>query len=101
PIHEYPHSDGISITGGFVYRGEKIPALKGAYIYGDWAFGRIWALKYDKAAKKVISNELIYEAARDEKGKGLMKPNAFCEDQNKEILVLEWGGKILRVEAAK
>jgi quinoprotein glucose dehydrogenase len=101
PIHEYPHSDGISITGGFVYRGEKIPALKGAYIYGDWAFGRIWALRYDKAAKKVISNELIYEAARDEKGKGLMKPNAFCEDQNKEILVLEWGGKLLRMEAAK
>jgi glucose/arabinose dehydrogenase len=101
PIHEYAHSDGISITGGFVYRGEKVPALKGAYIYGDWGFGRIWALKYDKAAKKVISNELIYEAARDAKGKGLMKPNAFCEDQNKEILVLDWGGKILRVEAAK
>ena len=84
-----------------MYRGEKVPTLKGAYIYGDWGFGRIWALKYDKAAKKVISNDLIYEAARDAKGKGLMKPNAFCEDQNKEILVLDWGGKILRVEAAK
>lgn len=97
PIHEYPHSDGISITGGFVYRGSKVPALKGAYIYGDWGFGRIWALRYDKAAKKVLSNELIYEAARDEKGKGLMKPNAFCEDLNGEILVLDWGGKLLRI----
>lgn len=96
PIHEYPHSDGISITGGFVYRGEKLPQLKGAYIYGDWAFGKIWALKYDKAAKKVISNDLIYEAAKDAKGKGLVKPNAFCEDANKEILVLDWGGKVLR-----
>ncbi len=97
PIHEYPHSDGISITGGFVYRGEKLPALKGAYIYGDWAFGRIWALRYDKKAKKVVSNDIIFEAARDAKGKGLMKPDAFCEDQNHEPLVLDWDGKILRL----
>ncbi|WP_009965167.1 PQQ-dependent sugar dehydrogenase [Verrucomicrobium spinosum] len=98
PIHEYPHSDGISITGGFIYRGEKLPNLKGAYIYGDWAFGKIWALKYDKAGKKVISNELIFQAPLNPKGQGLMKPSAFCEDLNKEILVLDWNGKLHRVE---
>ena len=43
PIHgpggylEYDHSDGISITGGFVYRGSGIPQLFGKYIFGDLA----------------------------------------------------------------
>jgi hypothetical protein len=34
---EYDHSDGISITGGFVYRGTKIPELVGKYVFGDLA----------------------------------------------------------------
>ncbi len=34
---EYDHNDGISITGGFVYRGTKIPELFGKYIFGDLA----------------------------------------------------------------
>jgi glucose/arabinose dehydrogenase len=34
---EYDHGDGISITGGFVYRGSAIPALVGKYVFGDLA----------------------------------------------------------------
>jgi glucose/arabinose dehydrogenase len=34
---EYDHTDGISITGGFVYRGSKIPELFGKYVFGDLA----------------------------------------------------------------
>ncbi|HET9325916.1 MAG TPA: PQQ-dependent sugar dehydrogenase [Candidatus Eisenbacteria bacterium] len=34
---EYDHSDGISITGGFVYRGTAIPELYGKYVFGDLA----------------------------------------------------------------
>ncbi|MCC6484050.1 MAG: PQQ-dependent sugar dehydrogenase [Armatimonadetes bacterium] len=37
PIAEYTHDDGISITGGFVYRGQANPALRGRYIFGDLA----------------------------------------------------------------
>ncbi|HEY8960127.1 PQQ-dependent sugar dehydrogenase [Chitinophaga sp.] len=36
PIHEYGHDVGISITGGYVYRGSAIPGLKGLYIFGDY-----------------------------------------------------------------
>ncbi|MCG3129096.1 MAG: hypothetical protein CHACPFDD_04005 [Phycisphaerae bacterium] len=41
PIHEYDHSLGLSITGGFIYRGALMPDLVGDYIFGDWskAFG--------------------------------------------------------------
>ncbi len=34
---EYDHEDGISITGGFVYRGSRLPALAGKYVFGDLA----------------------------------------------------------------
>tara|TARA_Y100000589_G_scaffold330525_1_gene380436 strand:- start:2620 stop:3696 length:1077 start_codon:yes stop_codon:yes gene_type:complete len=43
PIVEYPRSAGGSITGGFVYRGEKIPGLQGAYLFSDYMSGRLWA----------------------------------------------------------
>jgi glucose/arabinose dehydrogenase len=45
PIFEYDRSEGgCSVTGGYVYRGEKIPALEGAYLFSDWCDGRIRAL---------------------------------------------------------
>jgi putative heme-binding domain-containing protein len=47
PTVAHPHSEAASITGGFVYRGRAFPELTGAYIYGDWVTGRIWALWHD------------------------------------------------------
>ena len=45
PLFEYSHEEGnCSITGGYVYRGAQIPALAGAYLFGDFCSGKIWAL---------------------------------------------------------
>ena len=44
PSFEYGRNKGGSITGGYVYRGSKIPEYAGKYIYGDFVSGRIWAL---------------------------------------------------------
>jgi glucose/arabinose dehydrogenase len=44
PVAVYPHTEGCSITGGYVYRGSKVPALRGRYVYGDFCSGRIWSL---------------------------------------------------------
>ena len=41
----HPHSEAASITGGYVYRGTSLPELSGAYIYGDYQTGIIWALR--------------------------------------------------------
>jgi glucose/arabinose dehydrogenase len=97
PIHEYIHSEGISITGGFVYRGQRLPALRGWYLYGDWGNGRLWALNYDSQAKKVVESKVLLEPQLDAKGVAKYKPTAFCPDHNGEILVLNWNGGILEM----
>lgn len=59
PIWEYDHQAGKSITGGNVYRGSMVPEISGNYIYADYVSGKIWALDYDHAAKKVKGNYSI------------------------------------------
>ena len=46
PIYEYTHSDGCSITGGHVYRGESMPELHGHYFFSDWCDSWIRTLVY-------------------------------------------------------
>jgi uncharacterized repeat protein (TIGR03806 family) len=47
PTIEHSHAEFRSLTGGVVYRGDRFPELDGAYIYGDYSSGRIWAMKHD------------------------------------------------------
>jgi len=47
PTLEHDHAQFRSLTGGIVYRGTKFPHLQGAYIYGDYATGRVWAARHD------------------------------------------------------
>jgi glucose/arabinose dehydrogenase len=45
PIVEYGHREGLSVTGGVVYRGTAIDGLDGVYIYGDFVFGTVWGIR--------------------------------------------------------
>lgn len=47
PLAEYSHDEGCSVTGGYVYRGRLYPALGGAYIFGDYCSGTLWAVAAD------------------------------------------------------
>ena len=44
PVWEYGRSEGICVTGGYVYRGRALPELAGWYVYGDYGSGAVWAL---------------------------------------------------------
>lgn len=85
PIAEYDHDEGTAIIGGFVYRGESIPALQGRYIFGDWARtflgnnGRLFYLDEDNQ----INEFRLYGQA--ELGLAL---NGFGQDAQGEVYVL-------------
>ena len=59
PVVTYSHSEGCSITGGYVYRGSAVPALKGRYIYGDYCSGRVWTLQISNGKAVGVRQEAI------------------------------------------
>ena len=79
PTVEHPHSEARSLTGGFVYRGTALPELVGAYVYGDYATGRVWAVKHD--GQRTIWHK---ELART-----TLKITAFVADSRDELLILD------------
>ncbi len=79
PVATYGRKDGISVTGGYVYRGEKYPELQGVYLYGDWGSGKIWGLKMTDGGK-VVTRELL-----DTK----LNISSFAEDMSGELYVLD------------
>ncbi|MCA9285532.1 MAG: PQQ-dependent sugar dehydrogenase [Phycisphaerales bacterium] len=51
PVVDYPRTEGISVTGGHVYRGTAMPELVGVYLYADYAYGTIWGMRVDGDAQ--------------------------------------------------
>lgn len=89
PVLEYGHSNGrCSVTGGYVYRGERIPALQGVYLYGDWCTGTIWSATpgADGSWQAVVSLE---------SGRSI---SSFGEDEAGELYLVDYGGAVLRFE---
>ena len=82
PIAEYDHSVGISVTGGFVYRGTKIPSLQGKYIFGDWK-GKLFYL--EEKSGKWFFNHLSADGKPNDIKTNI---NNFGEDESGEIYVL-------------
>ena len=55
----YNHSVGKAIIGGCVYRGNKVPELRGAYLFADYVNGQVSVLRFDEQSGKAISVEPI------------------------------------------
>lgn len=90
PVFEYTHDLGISITGGYVYRGSTLSTLDGHYIFGDYASGRIWHSAYNSTSDSYDTNLLMQQE---------VTIPSFGLDVNGEILILSFDGNIYRIIA--
>jgi glucose/arabinose dehydrogenase len=93
PLLNYSHrSNGrCSVTGGYVYRGAAIPALRGWYLFGDYCSGEIWAVpsgSSPRPAKTVL------------RGPGGGNISSFGEDDAGNLYVVYLGGSVLRIDPA-
>ena len=87
PVAEYDHSEGCSVTGGFVYRGKDIPALRGRYLYGDYCSGTVWSLRIAGGKATGIRREAIR----------VDELSSFGEDARGELYLVALGGTVYRL----
>jgi glucose/arabinose dehydrogenase len=87
PVYEYAHDQGCSITGGYVYRGNKYPPLTGRYLYVDFCSGKLWSLK--KTGNDWIS-ELLYQNSN-------RNFTTFGEDKAGELYMGTLNGEIYNI----
>jgi putative heme-binding domain-containing protein len=80
PMIELPHTIAASVTGGYVYRGQKFPELVGAYVFGDWETRRIWAARFENDRLKELT-EIV---------KPNVRPSAFGEDNAGELYFVDY-----------
>lgn len=88
PALEYARHLGCSVTGGYRYRGAKLPTLYGTYFYGDWCTGRIWAadeVDGRLSASVVADTDLAIVS--------------FGEDDDGELYVVDYRGAVFALTA--
>lgn len=89
PVIELAHPDRASsramaaqsITGGYVYRGSRYPKARGAYVFGDWVTGNVWAYQ---------NGTLTRIGALDH-------VTSFGEDRAGELYAVTSGGTLYRL----
>lgn len=86
PVWEYSHSEGCSVTGGFVYRGSAYPSLQGIYFFADFCNGKIWGLVNQGGTWQ---SSLLLDSD--------YKITSFGEDEAGELYVLGISGTIAKI----
>ncbi|MBE0599045.1 MAG: PQQ-dependent sugar dehydrogenase [Desulfuromonadales bacterium] len=85
PVAEYPNAGGdCSITGGYVYRGQKLPSLQGRYLFGDFCSGRLWALPLNADGVPAGGHRLLLDSDH--------QISSFAEGNDGELYLLDFGG---------
>jgi glucose/arabinose dehydrogenase len=91
PIYDYPHAEGCSVTGGAVYRGQRMPNLAGHYFFADYCQGWIRSFRYDGSAVREPRQWVLENAGR---------VLSFGEDAAGELYVLVDRGSVYRLAPA-
>lgn len=83
PVTEYANGQGrCSVTGGYVYRGTRIPALQGTYLFGDYCSGEIWG--YQNGQKNLLLT-------------GDFNISSFGQDREGELYVIDHQGSVMKI----
>ncbi len=94
PIHEYGHGQGCSISGGYVYRGQKMPDLSGTYFFADWCSRQIWSIR-------VVDGEATDLRTRtaelDPPNFSISSIASFGQDRNGDVYIVDRGGEIFKI----
>jgi len=86
PVAQYSHSNGCSVTGGYVYRGSKA-SLRGRYIYGDYCSGIVWSFKLSRGKATGLRREPFK----------VENVTSFGQDIAGELYAVSHGGTIYRL----
>lgn len=86
PVAEYGHEDGCSVTGGYVYRGVRVPALQGRYVYGDFCKG--WVRTF-----RLVNGRAVDEREWSPEVGNIL---SFGEDASGELYLLSASGAVYR-----
>ena len=102
PIHTYTHvagsTGGYSITGGYVYRGCRIPDLQGTYFFADYVNANIWSFRYNAATNtKTEFQNRNATLGTSAEGGVVNQVVAFGEDANGELYIADHGGQIYKI----
>lgn len=88
PVYDYSHDDGrCSVTGGYVYRGARLPDLVGSYVFADYCKGALQVFTPGAAEATPL-------------GVDVASPSSFGIDANAELYVLSLDGGIYRLDPA-
>jgi glucose/arabinose dehydrogenase len=92
PVLEYDHKQGCSITGGFVYRGRRIPFLAGCYLFSDYCSGWIRSFRYADGRATDLKEWDVGDVGN---------VTSFGEDASGELYVCTMDGRVMRLAAAR
>ena len=88
PIIDYAHSEGVTIIGGYVYRGTLLTGYQGEYIFGDFSNGKIWSLTQSGSA---WTKTLLLTTGRP--------ISSFGRDEAGELYAVDYSGSVMQVRA--
>jgi uncharacterized repeat protein (TIGR03806 family) len=91
PLHQYDHSVGVAVVGGYVYRGSALPAQVGRYLYADVTASNLWSIAMNGSGQ-LVSNTIV--------ANGLNTVYSLGEDEAGEVYAASQPGTIYRFEAA-
>jgi glucose/arabinose dehydrogenase len=90
PAVEYSHDEGCSITGGFVYRGCRLPGYSGHYFYADYCTNLVRSFVMDNG---MVTDQRDWTASMPE----VSSPSSFGEDARGELYVVNLDGRVYRI----